>query len=93
MSEIANASPASKDADRIRAKDYWSFADLVVIGIVNSRSALSHNISKRGFPSPIYLGTRTAVYPADQVRAWIDARQAVKPIVPPQLAEAAGRAA
>ena len=58
------------------AKQYLRFNDLKAREIVRNRTTLARWIKKYGFPPGVLLGPNTRAWPADEVDAWLDAREA-----------------
>ncbi len=57
-------------------RQYWRFNDLKAREIVRNRTTLARWIKKYGFPAGVLLGPHTRAWPVDQVKAWLDAREA-----------------
>ncbi len=58
------------------AKQYLRFNDLKAREIVRNRTTLARWIKKYGFPPGVLLGPNTRAWPADEVDAWLEAREA-----------------
>ncbi len=58
------------------AKQYLRFNDLKAREIVRNRTTLARWIKKYGFPPGVLLGPNTRAWPADEVDAWLNAREA-----------------
>jgi predicted DNA-binding transcriptional regulator AlpA len=56
----------------------YKFADLRRARIVSSRSDLHRKQKNLGFPKPAKTGERSAWWPDDEIRAWVQSRLALR---------------
>jgi predicted DNA-binding transcriptional regulator AlpA len=60
----------------------YRYADLLKSRIISSRSDLFRKQRDLGFPKAVKIGDRSAWWPADEVRAWLQGRIALRDGVP-----------
>src|SRR6516164_4730257 len=56
----------------------YRYADLLKSRIISSRSDLFRKQRDLGFPKAVKIGDRSAWWPADEVRAWLQGRIALR---------------